>query len=74
MKLPIKVLAVSSGGLEGAILPANREAGVPDLHLKFAEAPAAAPKVGSAVSVTGVLSDYSTNPFAFTMDKARIAP
>jgi len=68
------VLAVSTGGLDGAILPANQAAGLPDLHLKFAEAPAAAPKAGSTISVEGVLSDYSTNPFAFTMDKARIAP
>ena len=74
LKLPIKVLAVSSGGLDGAILPANQEADIADLHLKFAEAPAAPPKAGSAILVTGVLSDYATNPFAFTMDKARIAP
>ena len=74
LKLPIKVLAVSNGGLDGAILPANQDAGLPDLHLKFAEAPTTTPKVGAMVSVTGVLSDYSTNPFAFSMDKARIAP
>jgi hypothetical protein len=74
LKLPIKVLAVSSGGLDGAILAANQEAGVPDLHLKFAETPQAAPKVGSMISVVGVLTDYATTPFAFTMDKARIAP
>jgi hypothetical protein len=74
LKLPIKVLAVSSGGLDGAILAANQEAGVPDLHLKFTEAPPAAPKVGSMVSVVGVLADYSTNPFAFTMEKGSIAP
>ena len=74
LKLPVKVLAVSSAGRDGAILPANQAADVPDLHLKFAEAPAAAPKAGSTISVEGVLSDYSTNPFAFTMNKARIAP
>ena len=70
LKLPIKVLAVSMGGLDGAILPANQAAGVADLHLKFAAAPQAAPKVGSMISVVGVVTDYSTRPFAFTMDKA----
>ena len=74
LKLPIKVLAVSSAGLDGAILAANQEAGAPDLHLKFAEAPQAPPKVGSMISVVGVLTGYATNPFAFTMDRASIAP
>ena len=74
LKLPIKVLAVSPGGLDGAILPANQEAGVPDLHLKFAEGAQASPKVGSMIAVVGVLTDYSTSPFAFSMDKASVAP
>jgi len=74
LKLPIKVLAVSSGGLDGAILAANQEAGVADIHLKLAQAPEPPPKVGSMISVVGVLTDYSTRPFAFTMDKASITP
>jgi len=74
LRLPIRVLAVRADGLDGAILAANQEAGVPDLHLKFTEAPQAAPKVGSMVSVVGVLTDYATNPFAFTMEKASVAP
>ena len=74
LKLPVKVLAVTSDGMDGAILAANQEVGLADLHLKFAQAPQAAPKVGSMVSVVGVLTDYATNPFAFTMEKATIAP
>jgi hypothetical protein len=74
LKLPIKVLTVSSGGLDGAILAANQEAGVPDLHLKFAVSPQTAPKVGSMISVVGALTGYAASPFAFTMDKAQIAP
>jgi hypothetical protein len=74
LKLPVKVLAVSTTGMDAALLPANQDAGLADLHLRFAEAPQAAPKVGSMISVVGVLTDYSTNPFAFTMEKARIAP
>jgi hypothetical protein len=73
-KFPVKVLAVSAGGLDGAVIAPNQAAGVPDLHLKFAETPAAPAKVGSIVSVVGVLTDYSVSPFAFTMEKATIAP
>ena len=57
-----------------AILAANQQAGVPDLHLRFADAAQTPPKVGSMISVVGVMTDYSTSPFAFTMDKAAIAP
>jgi len=74
LKIPIKVLAVSAAGLDGAILAANQEAGVPDLHLKFAQPPQAAPKVGAMISVVGTFTDYSTSPFAFAMDKAGVAP
>jgi hypothetical protein len=73
LRLPIKVLAVSSAGLDGAILPANQAAGAPDLHLTFAQPPPAPPTVGSMISVVGVLTDFSTRPFAFTMDRASIA-
>ncbi len=74
LKFPVKVLAVSANGLDGAVIAPNQAAGVPDLHLKFVEAPKAPAKVGEVVSVTGVLTDYSVNPFAFTMEKASITP
>ena len=74
LKLPIKVLAVTPSGVDGAILPANQDAGLADLHLRFAETGLASPKVGAMISVVGVLTDYATSPFAFTMDKAAIAP
>lgn len=74
LKFPVKVLAVSSSGLDGAVIAPNQAAGLPDLHLTFAEAPATSPKVGAVVSVVGVLTDYSVSPFAFTMQKAKIAP
>jgi len=74
LKMPIKVIAVSATGLDGAIIPPNQQAGLADLHLKFAEAPKAPPKAGDMVSVVGVLTDYSTSPFAFQMEKAKIVP
>jgi hypothetical protein len=74
LKIPIKVLAVSADGLDGAIIAPNQAADLPDLHLKFAAAPSAPAKVGQMVSVVGVLTDYSASPFAFTMEKASIAP
>ena len=74
LKMPIKVIAVSASGLDGAIIPPNQQAGLADLHLKFADPPKAAPKVGDMIAVVGVLTDYSTSPFAFTMDKAKVVP
>jgi len=74
LKFPIKVLAASADGLDGAIIAPNQAAAAPDLHLKFASTPAAPVKVGAMVSVVGVLTNYSVNPFAFTMEKASIAP
>ena len=74
LKLPVKILSVSRGGLEAAITDDNQKAGRADLHVILAEPLANPPAPGAIVKVVGLISAYSPQPFAFTMQNAEVAP
>jgi hypothetical protein len=74
MKLPIKVIAVTPDGFDGALTDQNQDANQIDVSVKLSAAPAQPPTPGAIVSVTGRLTGYTLQPFRFTLERAELTP
>ncbi len=73
LKLPIKVVSATRSAIDGAITDENRQAGRVDLHVILDKPLAQAPAPGQQLTVWGAVGKYTSEPFAFTMQKAEIA-
>lgn len=74
VKLPMKVIAVTADGFDGAITDDNQAAGRPDVHVKLSVAGAKPPTPGATIQVVGRFSSYSLNPFSFTFEATEWTP
>jgi tetratricopeptide (TPR) repeat protein len=73
IKIPIKILSVTSDRIEGAISDRNQASKTVDLVVSMARPLTPLPPVGGAISVVGTLGDYQARPFFFRMSKGELA-
>jgi tetratricopeptide (TPR) repeat protein len=73
LKIPIKVLSVTSDRIEGAISDRSRASNTADLVVSLARPLTPLPPAGAVISVVGTLSDYQPRPFFFRMSKGELA-
>lgn len=72
LKIPVKVIAASKNALQAAVSEDNQAANKADLNASMEKPLAHLPAVGSNVSIVGVITSYTPQPFSFTMNKAEI--
>ncbi len=69
LKLPVVVLSVTREAIQAAITEENQQSKTPDLMVML-EKPLVRPAaVGAKISVIGVITSYTAQPFIFTMEK-----
>jgi hypothetical protein len=74
VKLPIKVVATTPEGFDGALTDDNQEANRIDVSVKLAAPAEHPPTPGATVSVTGRLTGYTPQPFRFRLEQAELTP
>lgn len=72
LKIPVKVVAATETTIDAAITEDNQTANKPDLHVVMEKPMTKVPAVGSTTDVIGVISEYTPNPFMFTMSHAEL--
>jgi hypothetical protein len=73
LKIPVKIVSVDRNTIEAAITEENGKANTADLHIVLSAPLQNPPKPGASIDVIGVLTDYTPNPFRFTMQQAELA-
>jgi tetratricopeptide (TPR) repeat protein len=70
LKIPVKVIASSdASSLDVAISEDNQAANKADMHVAMEKPMTKPPAVGSMIDIIGVISEYTPDPFMFTMTK-----
>jgi tetratricopeptide (TPR) repeat protein len=69
LKLPVLVIASTKRTLQAAITDENQQAKKADLTVNLEKPVLHPPVAGSTVDIVGVLSNYTPDPFMFTMEK-----
>jgi hypothetical protein len=69
LQIPIKVIAAAKDSIDGAITDENQQANKADVHVVMEKPMLKPPAPGSTIEVIGVLTNYTPNPFMFTMEK-----
>jgi len=73
VKLPgVKVISATPDSLEIALTEENQSAGKADVHVKMEKPMTKPPAPGTVTDIIGVFSDYTPNPFMFSMDKGEL--
>jgi hypothetical protein len=72
LKIPVKVIASTADSLDVAITDENQQANKPDLHVILEKPVAKPPAPGSMTDVIGVITNYTPDPFVFTMKKGEL--
>lgn len=73
LKIPVKVIAVpDENSLEVALGEDNQAANKTDMKITMEKPMTKPPAVGSNIEIIGVISDYTPDPFMFTMTKGEL--
>ena len=73
LKIPVKVIAVpDNNSLEVALGEDNQAANKADMHITMEKPMTKPPAAGANVDVIGVISEYTSDPFMFTMIKGEL--
>lgn len=73
LKIPVKVVAVpDENSLEVALSEDNQEANKTDMKITMEKPMTKPPAVGANLEIIGVISDYTPDPFMFTMVKGEL--
>lgn len=73
IKLPgVKVISSTADTLDVALTEDNQAANKADIHVVMEKPMTKPPAVGSMTDVIGVFSNYTPNPFMFTMEKGEL--
>jgi hypothetical protein len=73
LKIPVKVIAVpDNNSLEVALGEDNQAANKADMKVAMDKPMTKPPAVGSNIDVIGVISEYTPDPFMFTMTKGEL--
>lgn len=73
MKIPVKVIAsADASSLDVAISDDNQAANKADMHVAMDKPMTKPPAVGATIDIIGVISEYTPDPFMFTMSKGEL--
>jgi len=73
LSIPVKIVAVADNStLEVAVSDDNQTANKADMKVQMEKPMTKPPAVGSTINVIGVISDYTPEPFMFTMTKGEL--
>ncbi len=73
VKLPgVKVISATANSIDIAITEENQSANKADVHVRMEKPLTKPPAPGTTTDIIGVFSDYTPNPFMFTMDKGEL--
>lgn len=73
LKIPVKVVAVPDpSSLEVAVSEDNQAANKTDMKVAMEKPMTKPPAVGTDLEIIGVISDYTPDPFMFTMTKGEL--
>ncbi|HET8887517.1 MAG TPA: hypothetical protein VFQ41_01335 [Candidatus Angelobacter sp.] len=73
LKIPVKVIAApDTSTLEVAVSEDNQAANKTDMKVTMEKPMTKPPAVGSTVDIIGVISEYTPDPFMFTMTKGEL--
>jgi tetratricopeptide (TPR) repeat protein len=67
LKVPVKVISSTADTVEAALTEDNQQANKADLHIVMAKPLAKPPAPGATIEIVGNISEYTPNPFMFTM-------
>ncbi len=70
LQLPVLIISATKTTLQAAITEENQQAKKADVTIKLEKPVLRPPAPGSTVDIIGVLSNYTPEPFMFTMEKA----
>src|SRR5262249_57695169 len=75
LKIPVKLIAVSDPStLEVALSEDNQAANKTDMKVAMEKPMTKPPATGTNIDVIGVISEYTPDPFMFTMTKGELPP
>ncbi|HXB21505.1 MAG TPA: hypothetical protein VNV88_08990 [Candidatus Solibacter sp.] len=69
LKLPVLVISATRNTIEAAMTEENQQAKKADLTVNLEKPVLRPPAAGSTIDVVGVISNYTPEPFMFTMEK-----
>lgn len=72
LKIPVKVVASTADTIDAAITDENQAANKPDLHVMLEKPLTKPPAPGATTDVIGIITNYTPNPFMFTMEKGEL--
>jgi hypothetical protein len=73
LKIPVKVIAsADASSLDVALSEDNQAANKADMHVTMDKPMTKVPAVGSNIDIIGVISEYTPDPFMFTMTKGEL--
>ena len=72
LKIPVKVISATADTIEAAITEDNQTANKPDLHVMMEKPMTKPPAAGTMTDVIGIITNYTPNPFMFTMEKGEL--
>jgi len=69
LEIPVKVISATTDALEVAVSDDNQAANKADMHVILEKPVTKPPAAGAMTKVTGVITNYTPDPFMFTMEK-----
>jgi tetratricopeptide (TPR) repeat protein len=67
LKIPVKVISATMENIDAAITDENQKANKVDVRVTMEKSMPRPPAVGSMIDVIGRISEYTSNPFMFSM-------
>ena len=74
LQIPVKVIAVSTDSIDCAISDDNQQADKADMHVMMEKPMVRPPARGATINIVGVITNYTPDPFMFTMEKGTLPP
>jgi tetratricopeptide (TPR) repeat protein len=72
LEIPIKVISATTDAIEAAISDDNQQANKADMHIVLEKPITKPPAAGTMTKIVGVITNYTPDPFMFTMEKGNL--
>jgi len=72
LKIPVKVVSATSDTIDAAITDENQAANKADIHVMMEKPMTKPPAPGTMTDIIGIITNYTPNPFMFTMEKGEL--
>ncbi len=72
LAIPVKVISATKETIQAAITEENQKAGKPDLQVTMEKPLAQLPAAGAQITVIGVITEYTPEPFMFVMNEGEL--